>query len=217
MVLASAVGLASAAFIANATLSVAKALTQRAVFGSAMWSIAFAGMLGLLLSGSLIKAPVQFDQEVWSFSPEVEDTEAAYALLQAVATGKTKQLPQEWDTQGEVALVSTFVAIEYKNTSFLNNMLKAGLSPDAILEGSTLLGAAVVTNHLPSIALILEAGAQPDLMGDDDTSPLMSAAMGSDADAIELLIKYGANPALKNSKGSDAKSYARTSRIAELL
>lgn len=217
MILAGAVGLASAAFIANATLAVAKALTQRAVFASSMWSIAFAAMLGLLLSGSLIKPSVQFDEEVWSFSAEVDDPDAAYALLKSVALGKTSELPPEWDAAGEEALVATFVALEYKNERFLRNMLKAGISPDALLEGSTLLGSAVVTNHLPCMRIILEAGAKPDLMGGDDMSPLMSAALGSNADAIELLIKFGANPALKNSSGSDAKSYARTSRIAEML
>lgn len=217
ILLAAAVGLASAAFIANATLAVAKALTQRGVFASSMWSLAFAAMLGVLLSGSLIKPPVQFEEEIWSFSPQVEDTQAAYALLRSVAQGKIEELPSEWDLLGEEALVATFVAIEYKNTAFLNKMLKAGLSPDAMLEGSTLLGSAVITNHLPSISIILEAGAKPDLMGDDEISPLMSAAMGSNTDAVELLKKFGANPALKNSKGSDAKSYARTARIAEML
>lgn len=211
------VALASAALVANACLAVARACTQRIFFANAMWTIVFMCMLGLLLSGTLRPQKIEFDEEIWlTYVPE-EQQQAAASLLRGVAMGKIEELPQEWDRQSELALIASYIAIEYENTAFLRHMRDAGLALDTVWDGNSLLVAAVSTGKKESIRLLLESGCEPNQLGEDDLSPLMHASLNGDAESIKLLQKFGAKSVMKNRAGLDASDYARTPRLRQLL
>ncbi|MFI3242702.1 MAG: ankyrin repeat domain-containing protein [Akkermansia sp.] len=212
-----AVGLAAAALIANATLALAKAMTQRSIFTNAMWTIAFMGMLGLQLSGSLNQKPINFDDELWSYYLPEDNQQEALALLRQVAFGQMEQLPPSYDAQSQEARVTRFVAVEYGNKSFLKHMLQSGLSPESKLDGYSLLCSAIIAGQVPIVELLLDSGAQVNVLGDDDLSPLMHAAIMGNMDCVELLQEKGAKSAMKNRNGLDARSYAQNGRMLQLF
>jgi len=65
--------------------------------------------------------------------------------------------------------------------------------------------------RLEVLRLLLEAGAAAPPEGDPRRAPsaLMQAAMVGDADAVALLLQYGADPALRDREGRTAADLAR--------
>ncbi len=212
-----AVGLAAAALIANATLAIAKALTQRPVFDNSMWAIAYICMMGLQLSGTLQQKQIDFDEEVWISALPSKTQDEGMQMLRAVALGKMDELPTDYAHASQEALIASFVAVEYGNQKFLQHMLESGLSPETQWDGYSLLCSAIVAGQLPIVELLLDSKAQVNVLGADDLSPLMHATIMGNADCVELLQKRGAKSDMKNRNGLDARSYAQNRRMLQLF
>ncbi len=212
-----AVGIATAAFITNATISIARAMTQRDVFGHSMWAIAFLCILGLLLSGTLIKERTSFDEEIWASYISNDESGVTIKELRGIALGKTKSLTDTWTIASAEAQLASFVAVEYENTAFLNHVIKSGFNKDAQLDGQTMLAAAIISGKPKSAEVLLELGLEPNQLGEDDMTPLMHASLNGDIECITLLKKFGAKSDMKNRNGLDARSYAQNGRMLQLF
>ena len=74
--------------------------------------------------------------------------------------------------------------------------------------------------HVRIIALLLEHHAYIDATSPNGTTPLMMAAQYGSGDAVQLLLKEGADPTLKNQLGLTAIDFARRANrndVAELI
>jgi ankyrin repeat protein len=79
----------------------------------------------------------------------------------------------------------------------IEELLKTGASPNAVLEGdgTPLLGAAR-KGHLAAVSLLLNRGADPNVVAPGDGSALIVAAAGGHAEVVALLLDRGADPNL---------------------
>jgi ankyrin repeat protein len=98
-----------------------------------------------------------------------------------------------------------------------------GADVDAVGMGwmtGTALHSAAAGRHRDVVALLLEAGANPDLRQSHGWTALHSAAQNGDADMIELLLVHGARRDVRNDDGVTPAELARReghARIAERL
>ena len=74
--------------------------------------------------------------------------------------------------------------------------------------------------HIEVMELLLQAGADPDIIDQDDFTPLMTAAIENDIEAARLLLDHSAGPAYTNYLGYSALLYADSNKdkdLAELI
>jgi ankyrin repeat protein len=68
--------------------------------------------------------------------------------------------------------------------------------------GLTALHVAVITGRVPLVKLLLELGANPNVLGDRDASALTTAVVHSaPLEVLDLLVQHGAAPATPNADG----------------
>jgi ankyrin repeat protein len=70
------------------------------------------------------------------------------------------------------------------------------------------LNAAAAGGHAGIVALLLDAGADPDAPQHAGWTPLMSAAANGDATTLDVLLEHGADPRARADDGSDAAALA---------
>ena len=83
-------------------------------------------------------------------------------------------------------------------------LLARGAGPDSPGTGwmtGTPLNAAASARHATVVALLLEAGADPDAVQRGGWTPLHSAAHNGDARTVELLLAHGADPSAVDDDG----------------
>ena len=89
--------------------------------------------------------------------------------------------------------VSPHLAARNALTDLLHQRLDEGISPNArSAHGRTLLHDAVLSEHLPTVQLLLDRGADPNAADDRGVRPL--ALAGSDIAIVEALLSTGADP-----------------------
>lgn len=118
------------------------------------------------------------------------------------------QLANQLKNQGGRA--PELLAIANSNKALLLELLKQ--NPDQLNarydDGSTLLTTAAKQNKTEIIEALVALGADVNLTGFQDTTPLQTAVHGSNLAAINTLLKAGADPLQKNSNDDDAISVA---------
>lgn len=108
---------------------------------------------------------------------------------------------------------------ELANAAFLNNpdvamtfakeLLAAGVSPNATNRYSTPLTSAAYQGHRDLVVLLIaQPGIKIDAPDVDGYTALMWAASHGESELVDLLMKAGANPKLKNNRGETAASLA---------
>ena len=70
--------------------------------------------------------------------------------------------------------------------------------------------------HIEIIHLLLNAGADPDSIDQDDFTPLMTAAIAGDIEIVRLLLAHGADPDHTNYLGYSALRYANMNGDEEI-
>ena len=99
-------------------------------------------------------------------------------------------------------------------------LLDRGADVDAVGNGwmtGTALHAAASGRHAPVIAVLLSAGAQPDMRQSGGWTPLHAAAMNGDERSTRLLLEAGADPAARNDDGVGTASLAQRSGNADVI
>ena len=107
-------------------------------------------------------------------------------------------------------LVSAIIDNDFRAVA---EMVKAGVDPNA--RGRSLTALFATQEHIADSTMrhgtlqkLLVAGALPDLETKDGSTPLMLAAFRGDMESVAILLEFGANPLLRNSKGHHAVSAA---------
>jgi ankyrin repeat protein len=95
----------------------------------------------------------------------------------------------------------------------------AGADPNAVSRNDMRiqpLHAATANGNPEAIALLLEAGADPDGRQNGDFTPLQARAQRGDEAMVRLLLEKGADPLLRSDDGRTAADVARAQGHAEV-
>ncbi len=124
-------------------------------------------------------------------------TQYGYAgVVKALAEGKAEL------NRSNIVYTPLSYAVEQSNKEMIEVLLNAGADPNAKTEGGRTPLIIAIDN--PDIfQLLLDKKADPNLANGSGETPLMVAVQNGNTDAIERLIKAGANV---NAKGSDGTS-----------
>ena len=116
---------------------------------------------------------------------------------------------------------SLFEAIGMDKTNLLSFLLNINTTPDATMDKVTALCAAIRSGNHKAVQILLQAGANPDLYGNDRRmTPLFIATGSQNHNAIEFLLKANADPNLQDGEGRTPlhlSSYLGNSRIVDHL
>ena len=105
------------------------------------------------------------------------------------------------------------------NIEVLKFLLKAGTDINAVdWDGQTALKIAVEFNdNVEIVKFLIEVGFDVNTHDNERWTPLMSAVYKNKPDFVEVLLKAGADPDMKNKEGKTAKDYARLNPNPEIL
>lgn len=94
-----------------------------------------------------------------------------------------------------------FVAIKLNNMEEVVEIIDKGADVNAVVlnHGETPLMGATQSKNTEMMKLLMNSGASPNLGMDNGTTPIHYAAKeASDVSVLELLLKYGGNPTVKD-------------------
>jgi ankyrin repeat protein len=144
-------------------------------------------------------------------------TRAERALMEAAFTGKLDAVqslvsegvsPNTTDSEQHTPLMW---AAFNGHTSVVRYLLEKGAKLDAKDEsGRSALMYASSGPHAETVELFLKKGAEVDVQGTlEGFTALMTAAAEGQMEVVRLLLRHGADPALKDVDGDTAESFAR--------
>jgi ankyrin repeat protein len=82
--------------------------------------------------------------------------------------------------------------------------------------GRTALGTAASSGYTKSMVLLMAAKADLNIQDQDGNTPLMLAVLGKQRIAVQILLKAGADPNLKNKKEETAMKIAQNASLTEI-
>jgi uncharacterized protein len=129
-----------------------------------------------------------------------------------VLLSSRKLNPDQADRRGETPLM---VACTLNKPEWVAALLEKGAKQGGDGQWTALHNAAA-SGSLESIELLAKSGVKIDVLSPNDTTPLMMAAREGREAAARMLLKLGANPALKNQAGYNAAGYAMKANRKEL-
>ena len=150
------------------------------------------------------KSTVDFPDEIALFIAIREKNQQAVVKLLA-KTPALVDAEQNWDrdlvyngtlpfSTRATALITT---IELDDPGMLGLLIDNGANPDGMCgcaTGEAPLWAAALLNRIEHVALLLSAGANPNIFAASGNTPLHIAAMRGHREIVELLLANGANP-----------------------
>lgn len=108
-----------------------------------------------------------------------------------------------------MAIKEKFDAVIHKykqHPEFLGIEITNPNQPGAVDD--TLLHIAARTGDVESIEVLIDAGADVNIVGDLGNTPLHAAALRGQINSVKILLRRGANPSIKNEFGETAKEVA---------
>jgi len=129
-----------------------------------------------------------------------------------VLLSSRKLNPDQADRRGETPLM---VACTLNKPEWVAALLEKGAKQGGDGQWTALHNAAA-SGSLESIELLAKSGVKIDVLSPNDTTPLMMAAREGREAAARMLLKLGANPALKNQASYNAAGYAMKANRKEL-
>ncbi len=100
-------------------------------------------------------------------------------------------------------------------TDIAHQLLEAGAAFDH--SGWNPLLYAAFEGRLSIVSLLLEKGANPNVLAPNQTTPLMFAARNGHEDVVRALLKAGANIDWKNDQNESAESWAGKNRNTDIV
>ena len=122
------------------------------------------------------------------------DTARAVALLEAA--------PKEQRASALCAAASA------NKAETLARLLDGGIDPNASRAGVSALHCAARSDSAEALRVLISRGAEPNPVGPGGRTPLMEAAEKSSAKVVRALLDAGANKALRDHGGRDARAFA---------
>lgn len=216
------------AFIVNAALAVARAVSRRHALMSVVWSMVY-----LVVGGCawVMAGHDAADDEMESFcgleaayreggDPLAADENGDCLFTVAASVGRLRVVQEVLErgaVPADLLVKAACRAAENGRENVLEYLLKSGVAVESAAEGTTLLCAAAQNARRQSVALLLRAGASPDRADAEGTPPLIHAVIADSAPVVQLLLQAGAKVSGTDAAGRDAASYARSNKVAELL
>lgn len=141
-----------------------------------------------------------------------------YALLVIGAN-----LPEQWATGLGIAKMPMLIALGFmvagSLVNYVVNLVPTGLeqkSKTKSLEGLKALSHYVDRGSLSLTKRVLDLDIDPNMLDEQGLSPLMRAAKTNQQEMVELLLHYGADPAMLGGDGSTAVILAERAGHTEL-
>jgi ankyrin repeat protein len=107
------------------------------------------------------------------------------------------------------------LAAFFKRRDVVRYLLEAGAEPHPAsrVGGFTPLHSAVATDagaaDIEIVRMLLDGGAAPNARSQSGSTPLHTAAFTGDRASLDLLLKHGADPGIRNKEGKSAADVAR--------
>jgi ankyrin repeat protein len=140
------------------------------------------------------------------------------SLHEACSTGylsevkrNLKEGPDKLNTFSPDGFTALALACYFGYPDIVEYLLDEGADPDIRATDKSRvapLNAAVASDRTEIVAMLLNAGADPNIQQKSGIAPIHSAAHNGNLDIIELLIKAGADISLKSDEGMTAIDYA---------
>lgn len=218
------------AFVVNASLGVARAMTRQRSLMCVVWSVVYLilGSCVWVMSGQET-APDEELLELRQLEADVQQGRSPFAVdengdclfIVAASLGK-ERLVKNLLTAGErppALLVSEGArrAAENDRVAVLRLLLGAGVEVNAPVAGTTLLCSAAQNGRIDSTKLLLKVGADVNMPDAEGTPPLIHAVIADAAPLVNILMRAGANVSLKDAAGRDAASYSRSDKVDAAL
>ena len=131
-----------------------------------------------------------------------------------------KLLAQPEAAQSETIILRAAVAAAENGRHELLPILtnsNQGIDFNKIIDGKTLLIAAVLSDNITCAKVLLDLKANPNLCDENGVSPLMHAVIDNNRSMARLLMDYGADPYLKDHTGRHAASCSRSELMDAVL
>ncbi|MGL6042453.1 MAG: ankyrin repeat domain-containing protein [Sandaracinobacteroides sp.] len=175
-------------------------------------------LLAALLMAGAVPAAAQFS-DGYNFLKAVKDRDVLKAKGLIDKPGSTIINARDQDS-GETALMIT---IRRRDAPWMAFLLQNGADPNQKdRDGNSPLGVAAMTSFPDGVRVMLSSKAQVDAPNNRGETPLVKAVHSKDAEVVELLLKFGADPDRPdNLTGMSAREYAardiRSGPVAKLL
>jgi ankyrin repeat protein len=174
-----------------------------------------------LIMLAVVSWPARADTELanWPLTPPVEEGTEKGPMVTPLEFARIHQTAN--DREPEYASADQLALIEAARKGDrpgLAKLLKQGVNPNAKpdLWGKTALIVAVERNDVEMVRLLLDSGADPDLLAGGYTPLGRAAFLGYDHVAA-LLLKYGADPDFKSKDGNTPLTAAASMNRLEVI
>ena len=218
------------AFVVDAALAVARAMSRRRALMSTVWAMVYlvVGSCVWVMSGdssqddSELAALQRLEAECSMVgNPLAVDENGDSLLTVAASVGRLRVvenvLTSATAVPTEMLHEAARRAAENGRDRVLERLLEAGVAPDTAVDSTTLLCAAAQNAQKKTVVLLLQRGASANLADAEGTSPLIHAVIADSAPVVQLLLQAGANAEATDAAGRDAASYVRSNKVAALF
>lgn len=149
------------------------------------------------------------------------------SVFEAAAFGRTARLRRILEESPEQvgARIDGFtplhLAVYGRRAEACRLLIQAGADLDAVSDGEIAqvspLGTAAFVRSIELVRLLLDAGADVDAHGSDGFTALHTAAEHDDAELARLLVAFGADRTMENSRGQRPVDLAKSAEMRAVL
>jgi ankyrin repeat protein len=127
-------------------------------------------------------------------------------------------MPEELDAETIAFAHRMFDLARSGSTEELSGQVAHGLPANLTNDkGDTLLILAAYHNHPPTVAMLLERGADPDRVNDRGQTALAAAVFRKNAESVRALLAAGADPAAGSPSAIETAAFFDLPEMAALL
>lgn len=227
---ASLLALCVTAFVVDAALAVARAMSRRRALMSTVWAMVYlvlGSCVWVVSGGSASEEGELSDLQRLEAAcaaggdPLAVDENGDSLLTVAASVGRLRVVEKVLTCGTPVPAQQLHEAArraaENGRDRVLERLLVAGVAPDTAVDSTTLLCAAAQNAQKKTVALLLQRGASARLADAEGTTPLIHAVIADSAPVVQQLLQAGADVTATDAAGRDAASYVRSNKVEAAL